>query len=61
MYTKAADSFIVTDTQLVVMRAAAEAGCGSQVLASFTNGIIYKYFPGEPLNPAKYDNKDIRR
>ena len=49
MYTKAADSFIESDTQLVVMRAAAEAGCGAEILASFTNGIIYRYYPGEPI------------
>ena len=43
------------------MRIAEAGGCGAEVLASFDNGIIFAYTPGEPLDPAKYDSNEIRR
>ena len=46
---------------LYCMRAAAEAGCGAEVLASFTNGVVYRFTPGEVLDPSKYDNENVRK
>ena len=52
---------VTTQTQVVCMRAAHAGGCGQEVMASFTNGIIYRFSHGELLNPAVIDDMTIRR
>ena len=48
-------------TQLLGMRIAEAGGCGAEVIASFENGIIYEFTPGETLTPEKYDSNEHRR
>ena len=43
------------------MRAAHAGASASEVLASFNNGVIYRFIPGEILTAAKYDSEEIRR
>ena len=48
-------------TQILGMRIAEAGGCGTEVIASFDNGIIYEFTPGETLTPEKYDSNEHRR
>ena len=61
IYTENTKDLVDTGMMIYTMRAAAEAGCGAEVLASFTNGLVYRFTPGETINPTKYDREEVRR
>ena len=54
---------VLTDpsTQVVAMRAAQLGGCGAEVLASFTNGIVYRFAVGNMLDTTLCQDAHIRR
>ena len=63
VFTSNTDLLTVANEVVVSMRAAQLGGVGAEIIASFTNGIIYSFQVGEPLDPTnpKMDKHDVRK
>ena len=47
------------DWVVAAMEAAHKHGCGAEVLARFSNGLVYRFTAGEVLDPRIYDDQQI--